>query len=146
VDAHFRAAAIALDPSQILRAQGVSPDPWPREFLLCESQRIMLLCCRGAGKSRSTSAKALHRALFRPRSLVLLVSRAQRQSGELFRYVKQGYAAVGRPVPALKETETQLELASGSRIVCLPGKEETIRSFQGVSLLIKDEGARIPDV
>ncbi|MGH9902809.1 MAG: terminase large subunit domain-containing protein, partial [Pyrinomonadaceae bacterium] len=32
-----------------------------------------------------------------------------------------------------------------SRIVALPGKEATIRGFSGVSLLIVDEAARVPD-
>ena len=56
-----------------------------------------------------------------------------------------GYRALRRPLGTLKETTTQLELVNGSRIVSLPGKEETIRSFQGVNLLILDEAARIPD-
>lgn len=132
--APLNALRLALDPAEILRAQNMTPDAWQREFLLCEDQSIMLLCSRGAGKSRVTSAKALHRALFFPGSLILLVSRSQRQSMELFRYVKQGYAAVREPVRAIRETMTELELANGSRIVCLPGKEETVRSCQGVAL------------
>src|SRR5262249_31837391 len=31
------------------------------------------------------------------------------------------------------------------RIVALPGKEETVRSFSGVRLLVIDEAARVPD-
>src|SRR3954454_23967631 len=115
----FSAAALALDPSLILRAQGLSPDAWQRDFLLCEDRSVMLFCCRGAGKSRATSAKALHTALFRPGALVLRVSRSQRQSGELFRYVTEGFAALGRPVRAVKKTATQHELANCSRVVCL---------------------------
>jgi hypothetical protein len=38
-----------------------------------------------------------------------------------------------------------MEFENGSRIVALPGKEETIRGFSGVSLLIVDEAARVPD-
>jgi hypothetical protein len=136
---------VALDPTRILTAQGLAPDPWQREVLFCRAQQILLNCCRGAGKSRTTSALALHTALFEPCSLVLLISRSQRQSGELFRYVKQGFRALGRPLGTVKETTTQLEFSNASRIVCLPGKEETIRSFQGVKLLVLDEAARIPD-
>ena len=33
----------------------------------CDDRSIMLLCCRGAGRGRATSAKALHRALINPR-------------------------------------------------------------------------------
>jgi hypothetical protein len=137
--------ALALDPSRILAAQGMTPDPWQREVLLCPARHILLNCSRGAGKTRVTSALALHTALFEPGALVLLVSRAQRQAGELLRYCKQGNRALGRPVPVLKENEHLLEFAHGSRIVSLPGKEETIRSFQGVRLLVLDEAARVPD-
>jgi len=137
--------ALALDPTRILAAQGLTPDPWQRDLLFSTAPAILLNCSRGAGKSRTTSALALHTGLFQPRSLILLISRSQRQSGELFRYVKQGYNALNRPIKAIKETETQLEFDNRSRIVCLPGKEETIRSFQGVNLLVLDEAARIPD-
>ncbi len=137
--------ALALDPSRLLAAQGMTPDPWQRELLLCPARHLLLNCSRGAGKTRVTSALALHTALFERGALVLLVSRAQRQAGELLRYCKQGNRAVGRPVATVKENEHLLELANGSRIVSLPCKEETIRSFQGVRLLVIDEAARVPD-
>lgn len=38
-----------------------------------------------------------------------------------------------------------MELANGSRVLSLPGKEETIRGFSGVRLLVVDEAARVPD-
>src|SRR5947209_11639486 len=136
---------VALAPSLILAAQGLTPDPWQREVLLCPARPLLLNCARGAGTTRVTSALALHTALFEPGALVLLVSRAQRQAGELLRYCKQGNRALGRPVPVLKENEHLLEFAHGSRIVSLPGKEATIRSFQGVRLLVLDEAARVPD-
>jgi hypothetical protein len=64
---------------------------------------------------------------------------------ELFRKVKEAFTALGRPLPPSRSTETQLELPNRSRIVCLPGKEQTIRSFSKVSLLVIDEAARVPD-
>jgi len=137
--------SLACDPAEILRAQGMEPDPWQRAFLLNESRYTLLCCTRGGGKSRSTSAKALHRALFRPRSTVLVISRTQRQSQELFRYILQGYAAIGRPIRTTQLSMSTLELANGSRIIALPGTEATIRSYQGVQLLIIDEAARVPD-
>lgn len=140
-----RQLQLALDPSQILTAQGMQPDPWQRDLLLSVHPRILLCCTRGAGKSRTTSALALHTALFQPKALVLLVSRAQRQALELYRYVRQGWRALGNPMGSLKETETQLELSNGSRIVAVPGKESNIRSYQGVNLLVIDEAARVPD-
>ena len=137
--------ALALDPARILRAQGMTPDPWQRDLLLSPAPRVLLNCSRGAGKSRTCSALALHTALFQPGSLVLLLSRALRQATELLRYVKQAWRGLGRPLPVRKMTETQIEFGNGSRVVSLPGREDTIRSFQGVALLIIDEAARVPD-
>jgi len=43
---------------------------------------------------------------------------------------------------AVQENDPQLEFTSGSRIVNLPGKEETIRSFQGGGTKETGEGKR----
>jgi hypothetical protein len=143
-----RSLAVGLDPSLILQAQGLDPDPWQREFLLCADRRVLLNCCRQSGKSTATAARALHTALYAPRSLVLLLSPTQRQSAELFRKVRDAYDALGRPVPPTADAPSQsrLELANGSRVVGLPGKEGTIRGFSRVALLLIDEAARVPDV
>jgi hypothetical protein len=55
------------------------------------------------------------------------------------------YRALDRPVPAEAENKLTLELHNGSRIVALPGKEQTVRGFSGVDLLIIDEASRVED-
>ena len=141
-----RAFALGLDPSRILTAQGLTPDPWQRDLLRSHSPHLLLNCSRQSGKSTTVAALALHQILFRPGALVLLVAPSERQSGELFRKVLAGYHALGRPLPAVKTNRHELELSTGSRVVALPGREGTIRSFSGVRLLILDEAARVPDV
>ena len=136
---------LALDPSKILRAQGLAPDPWQRELLLAQDRQILLNCSRQSGKSTVVAALALHTALFTDGALVLLLSPSLRQSGEIYRKVLDGYGAVKRFIPAKSETLFHLELTNGSRILCLPGKEATVRSFSGVRLLVLDEAARIPN-
>jgi hypothetical protein len=140
-----RLLALALDPSLILRARGLAPDPWQREFLLAPDRQVLLNCSRQSGKSTAVSALALHTALFNPGALVLLLSPSQRQSAEIFRKVLAADSALGRPLPARYRTQLRLELANGSRVLCLPGREETVRSFGGVNLLVLDEAARIAD-
>jgi hypothetical protein len=137
--------ALAFDPTRILRAQGLTPDPWQTHFLLAAHRQVLLNCSRQSGKSTAVAALALHTALFTRASLTLLLSPSLRQSTELFRKVLDGYDALHRPLPARNRSRTLLELANRSRIVGLPGTEETIRSFSGVSLLIIDEAARVPD-
>jgi hypothetical protein len=137
--------ALSFDPALVLELSGMKPDQWQRDFLRSQAPRVLLNCCRQAGKSTAVAALALHTALFRPASLVLLLSRTERQSGELFRKVIRFYKELDRPVPSAAESALSLELANGSRVVSLPGNEETIRSFSGVALLVIDEAARVPD-
>ena len=129
------------------QVMGCDPDPWQETVLTSEDPRIALNCCRQAGKSQTTAVKALSVALNEPKSLVLLVSRSLRQSGELARKVFDAYRTVGRTqVPAESETKQALELSNGSRILALPGGDpEALRGFSGVKLLCIDESARCPD-
>lgn len=134
-----------LDPSTILIDQGLDPDSWQRDLLLSRERLLLLNCSRQSGKSTTVAALALHQILTVPGSLVLLAAPAERQSHELFRKVLFGYLASGRHVGSVRHNQSELELANGSRIVALPGREQTIRSFSGVNLLILDEAARVPD-
>jgi hypothetical protein len=144
VDLH-QTLALALDPARILHARGLTPDPWQRGLLLARDRQILLNCSRQSGKSTVVSALALHTALFTPGALVLLLSPSLRQSTEIFRKVVAADNALGRPLPAAYRTQLRLEFANGSRVLCLPGREDTIRSFSGVNLLVLDEAARIRD-
>ena len=139
---HRQALLFALDPSWILRCQGLTPDPWQQRLLLSPDRQVLLNCSRQSGKSTTVAALALHTALFTPGGLVLLLSPSQRQSCEIFRKVLDAYNALGRPLRASYETQLRLELLNGSRIVCLPGREETVRSFGGVNLLVGDGSVR----
>lgn len=135
--------AVALDPAQLFVLRGWTPDPWQCDLLRSQSPRILLNCSRQAGKSTAVAALALHTALFHPRRLILLLSRSLRQSGELFRKVLDFVQVLGPGVRTSGRSALRLELANGSRIVSLPGLEETIRSFSGVDLLVIDEAARV---
>ncbi|MBI3821446.1 MAG: hypothetical protein HY289_02075 [Planctomycetes bacterium] len=140
-----RALALLCDPTLILRAQDITPDPWQRDLLLSRERFLLLNCARQTGKSTTVAAIALHRLLTDPGSLVLVVAPSERQSHELFRKVMHAYRALGQPIPSVISNQHELELKTGSRLVALPGREETIRSFSGVDLLILDEASRVPD-
>ncbi len=136
---------VALDPSLVMVRAGLTPDPWQADLLRSRAPRSLLLCTRQAGKSTVTAALALHEALYRPPALVLLLSPSLRQSGELFRKVMGFYTHFSQEAPAEAESALRLDLKNGSRIVSLPGTEQTIRGYSGVSLLILDEASRVPD-
>jgi hypothetical protein len=128
----------------IMRNLGLEPDPWQVEVLQAGHPRLLLNCCRQAGKSTVVALLGLVEALWAPATKVLLVSRSLRQSAELFRIVTDFYRRLGSPLRQ-RQTAEELQLENLSRIVCLPCKEETIRGYARVNLLILDEAARVPD-
>jgi phage terminase large subunit-like protein len=136
---------LALDRVSFAKEAGLEPDPWQKDLLRSNSERVLLNCCRQSGKSTMTAVIALHRALYHPGSLILCLAPALRQSQELFGKVLDFYRDLGRPVSPQGERRLSLELENGSRIVTLPGSEKTIRGFSGTSLLVLDEAARVDD-
>jgi hypothetical protein len=138
--------AHAIDP--VTWAQdllGFTPDPWQTAVLRSTGRHLLLNCARQSGKSTTAALLALHRAFFYPGSLVLLVSPSLRQSGELFRKVVAMLEDL-EPIPHRREdNRLSFTLANRSRVVSLPGTEETIRGFSGASLIIEDEAARVDD-
>ena len=137
--------AAALDPALLMQASGRTPDPWQRKLLRSRSSRQLLLCARQTGKSTATAVIALHRAIYRPQSLVLLLSPGLRQSQELFRKLMELFDAISKKPAVLKRSAVELELVNGSRVVSLPCSEGTIRGYSGAALLVIDEASRVPD-
>lgn len=137
--------ASALDPVIFARRAGIIPDPWQADVLRSSRKRLLLNCSRQSGKSTTTAVVGLHRAIYHPGSLVLLLSPSLRQSSELFRTVSRLYSRTGATVPSTAETVLRLELGNGSRVLSLPASEATIRGYAGVSLLLIDEASRVPD-
>jgi hypothetical protein len=137
---------LGLDRVAFARNVGLEPDPWQEDLLRSDSSRVLLNCSRQSGKSTISAVLAVHTALYEPGSLVLLLSRALRQSGELFKKCMEVYRALDpRPVAAESETALTLRLANDSRIVSLPGQsDDVIRGYSGVRLLLIDEAARVP--
>jgi Terminase large subunit, T4likevirus-type, N-terminal len=140
-----RDLARALDPSLLLRGYGIVPDPWQQQLLRERPARALLLCGRQAGKTLSAAAAALHEALYRSGALILVLAPSQRQSIELLRKARTILTTAGVPSTITSEATSTLELANGSRIVSLPAKEDTIRGFSEVALMVIDEAARVPD-
>ena len=141
-----RDLACSLDPVALARRAGIEPDAWQREVLRATEAQLILNCSRQSGKSTTTSVLAAHTAVYQPGSLSLLLSPSERQSIELLRKVKEVLAALGTGAEEIEhDNTTAIETTSGSRILALPGKEETIRTYSGVKLIAIDEASRAPD-
>jgi len=124
---------------------GIIPDEWQVEVLASEHPRKILCCGRQTGKSTVGAVLAVHKALTRPGSTVLVVAPGERQAKLLFSKAASLYRQAGYPLPAHSERRTGLELSNGSVIEALPAVERTTRGYS-VDLLLVDEAAAVPDM
>jgi hypothetical protein len=135
------------DAVLMARRAGIVPDAWQSDLLRSDAKQLILNCSRQSGKSTISAVLAVHEAIYTNGSLVLLLSPSLRQSQELFRKIKDIYNALESPAmpKPIEESALRLELDNGSRIIALPGTEQTVRGFSNVALLICDEAATCED-
>jgi hypothetical protein len=133
-----------MGASDIMRSLGLVPDPWQIEVLQTRHPRLLLNCARQSGKSTVVAVLALVEAICTPGTKVLLLSRSHRQSTELFRIVTGLFRRLKSPL-LKRQTQHELELVTFSRVVCLPCREDTIRGYSDINILVIDEAARVPD-
>ena len=123
------------------------PDPWQQDVLKWDGDKLDLNCARQSGKSTIASIYGLRKATIYEKQLILLVSPSQRQSGELFKKVREFIREMpdGLKPKLTEDNRLSCTLENGSRIVALPGEEKTIRGYSGANLIICDEDARISE-
>ena len=134
--------ALALDPVLLARRAGIEPDPWQTQVLRSASSRILLNCCRQAGKSTVVAVLAVHTALYEPGALALLLSPSLRQSQELFRKALAVYRALDGQMTQLypesqgKDVRIQLDCESAP-------DPETTAFLKQVEDYLKEDGILI---
>lgn len=135
-----------LDPVEFARdGLNFEPDPWQAEILRSKRKRVLLNCSRQSGKSTTVSILAAHRAVYHRESLVLLLSRTERQSSELFSKTADHLERLGEYGKKGAKGKLSCVLENGSRIVSLPGSDKNIRGFSNVDLVVIDEAAFVSD-
>jgi hypothetical protein len=126
---------------------GLTLDDWQIKMLDSPSKRTALNIHRQGGKSTMSSLICLHTALFKPKSLSLIIAPALRQSQENFRKIRDFIDQLSN-VPKFDEsTKLSLQFETGSRILCLPGGNDgkTIRGFSRPDVIVEDEAAQCSD-
>lgn len=139
------ALAYRWDAAAFAEACGFPADPWQQKFLRSKSKRRDLNCSRQVGKSTVVGYGAMHMAIYKPQSLILLLSPGERQSTELMRKCYDVVRAAPHAPVLVHEGVEYMEFTNGSRVLALPGKENTIRGYSAVDLLVIDEASRVPD-
>ena len=80
-------------------------------------------------------------ALFMPGSLSVVACPAQRQSAEAVRRVREAVIKAGGKLEA--DNVYGLELKNGSRVLALPGSDDSIRGLTVDGWIVADEAARL---
>src|SRR5436190_4500775 len=99
---------------------GFDPNPL-QASMLRGGRRGIVNCTRQWGKSTVAAAKAVHRAVCQPDSLILVLSPSERQSGEFVRKAEEFVSRLGDQSPGRRRKRNL------ARIVGLPHNEATVR-------------------
>ena len=134
----------SLDPALYARRVGFDPYEWQTKALDPTRHRIALLSARQVGKSTVVAVRAVHTAIFHPRSLIIIVSPSQQQSRELMIKIEDVLAMDGT-LQMENDAAFEKVFTNKSRIVALPGTERSTRGYSNPKLIIIDEAARVLD-
>ncbi len=147
LDDCFRHLLHIEDPAAFCQDRlNFEPDPWQKRLLRSRSRKIIVNVARQQGKSTTAAAKAVHRAVLFPRSVILIVAPAVPQAGELRRKIDEHIRnAKGITTKTVADNKREVEFANGSRIIIVAADEDTVRSFSA-HMIIEDEAATVPDV
>jgi hypothetical protein len=135
--------AYRIDPALWVRKiLGVEPLNWQEEFLRApRGVSILALTARQAGKTTTAAWAIANEALLVPGSLSVVVCPAQRQSAEAVRRVREAIIKAGSKLEA--DNVNGLELTNGSRVLGLPGNDDSIRGLTVDGWIVADEAARL---
>jgi hypothetical protein len=138
-----RELAYAIDPSLWAKhALGVQPQEWQSDFLRApRAASIAVLTARQVGKTTTAAWAMAHFMIYSPGSLSVVACPAQRQSAEAVRKVKEVLAQLG--IKLKVDNVYGIELENGSRVLALPGSDDSIRGLTVDGWIVVDEAARV---
>jgi len=137
--------AYQIDPARWAKdVVGVKPADWQEKFLQApRGASIAVLTARQVGKTTVAGWAIAHSMLYQPRSLSVIACPAQRQSAEAVRRVKETLLAVGAELKT--DNVYGVELENGSRVMALPGSDDSVRGLTVGGWIIADEAARLTE-
>src|SRR5258705_5891223 len=135
--------AYQIDPALwVSKVLGYEPAPWQAQFLRApKGASILALTARQVGKTTTAAWAIAHFMLFTPGGLCVIACPAQRQSAEAVRRVRENLIKVG--VELKVDNVYGLELKNGSRVLALPGSDDSIRGLTVDAWIVADEAARL---
>jgi hypothetical protein len=141
----LREVAFRLDPATwVGNVLNMTPAEWQESFLRApQGASILVLSARQVGKTTTAAWAIAHAMVFTPGSLSVIACPAQRQSAEAVRRVREALIQAGAELKS--DNVYGLELKNGSRVLALPGTDDSIRGLTVDSWIVADEAARLPN-
>jgi len=138
-----REIAHRVDPALWVReVLNMTPSAWQEEFLRASrGASILALTARQVGKTTAAAWAMAHAAIFMPGSLSIVACPAQRQSAEAVRKVRD--MLLKAKIKLTADNVYGLELANGSRVLALPGSDDSVRGYTVDAWIVADEAARL---
>jgi SAM-dependent methyltransferase len=140
-----RELAYRIDPALWVReVLKIKPAAWQQQFLRApRGAQIIALTARQVGKTTAAAWAIAHAMLFATAELNVIACPAQDQSKEAVRRVKEILVKVGAKLKT--DNVYALELDNGSRVLALPGSDDSIRGLTVDGWIVADEAARLPE-
>src|SRR4249920_173304 len=138
-----REAAYRVNPALWMHdVLGIPPHDWQKTFLRApRGASIAVLTARQVGKTTAAAVGMAHSAIFMPGSLSVIACPSQNQSAEALRKVRDMVLMAGAKLTT--DNVFKLELANGSRVLALPGTQESIRGLTVDAWIVADEAAQL---
>ena len=138
-----REVAYRIDPVLWVRdVLGMTPTSWQDTFLRSpRGASLLVLTARQVGKTTAAAWGMAHAAIFMPGSLSVVACPSQRQSAEAVRKVRD--MLLKARAKLVSDNVYAIELENGSRVLALPGSDDSVRGLTVDAWIVADEAARL---
>jgi hypothetical protein len=141
----LREVAYRVDPALwVKEVLGVEPADWQKKFLRAKrGASIIALTARQVGKTTVAGWAIAHFMLFHSGCMNVIACPSLRQSAEAVRRIKECLLKAGARLKV--DNVYALELDNGSRVLALPGNDDSIRGLTVDGWIVADEAARLSE-
>ena len=129
-DAQRELLECLADPANIIRRLGFEPETFQKEILYSQDRITLIGAARGSGKTLALAALAVWFALLQKDDIPVFAP-SIRNAGETIRYAREIIQCLPIRPGIVRENQTLIELANGSRIIALPIGDDAQDSFSG---------------
>lgn len=138
--------AYGLSRDRYIESLGWRPFAWQSQVLQSRHKRKLINGSRQCGKSTIVSSVPCHTAKYYPKSLSIVLAPTEAQAIEDILKVKD-FIAGDKTYPDIKrDSQDEIALDNGSRILVIPATERSARGYSMPRTIVMDEASRIPDV